>query len=133
MFVPEVDTLLVVHLPGEITRATVRRVVNDNTVLAELTGMPMAKSHNYRLGDLVAARRVRGTFGGEHWQSVETRAVPIIEEKPDAAGAGVEPKDDKPEHPKRDRRRKAAKAGGGDRAVERKATPKPKAKRRSGA
>lgn len=76
MFTPNVGTFLVISLPGETMRAKVDRVVNRNTVLVTL-GQPMAKSHNYRLGDMVACRRTPAKeFGGETWDAIETPPAP---------------------------------------------------------
>ena len=77
-FIPQVDADLTVVLPGETLRAKVRRVVNPDTVVVELTSAPMTRSHTYRKGDIVACQRDRG-LGGEIWVAVEQRrAMPRI-------------------------------------------------------
>jgi hypothetical protein len=76
MFIPSVGSFLVVSLPGETMRAKVDRVVNRNTVLVTL-GQPMAKSHAYRLGEVVACRRTPAReFGNETWDVIEVPRVP---------------------------------------------------------
>jgi hypothetical protein len=73
MFSPRADDNLTVTLPGETMRAKVKRVVDRNTVFVEI-GQPMTRSHNYRLGDLVACRRTPGVLG-ETWQALDDRVL----------------------------------------------------------
>lgn len=76
MFVPAAGSFLVVSLPGEMMRAQVDRVINRNTVLVTI-GQPMAKSHTYRKGDLVACRRTPAPeYASETWNAIETPAQP---------------------------------------------------------
>jgi hypothetical protein len=57
MFIPKEEMLMVVELPGERTRATVEKVIDDNTIIVQLTSMPMAKSHQYRMDQYVRCHR----------------------------------------------------------------------------
>lgn len=68
-FLPKVNEALVVDLPGEKIPATVRRVVSKDMAIVELTNQPLAKSHTYKLRELVPVRRTEGMLG-ETWQAV---------------------------------------------------------------
>lgn len=85
IYTPAAGSYLTICLPGEIMRALVDRVVTRNTVIVTL-GQPMAKSHNYRLGDIVACRRTPAPeFGSETWNAVEiAKAPPEIPPEPRA-------------------------------------------------
>lgn len=72
MFIPTIDTYLTIDLPGEKLRALVRKVLNKNKIVLELTSVPLAKSHAYKKGDLIACKRVQGMFG-EVWEVIESR------------------------------------------------------------
>ncbi len=76
MFVPAIDQLLVVQLPGEALRAPVIKIVDRHTVFVRLDGMPLnpAKSHSYRMGDVVAVRRQIGPLG-QSWQAMDDRVL----------------------------------------------------------
>jgi hypothetical protein len=75
-FIPAIDDLLTVSLPGEILRMPVIRVVDRDTVFCELDGNPLnpSKQHSYRKGDVVAVRRRKGALG-ETWQAVDDRVL----------------------------------------------------------
>jgi hypothetical protein len=86
MFHPAVDTVLTVTLPGEILRAPVVKLWDDDTVIVELTGVPLnpGKTHAYRKGDLVPVQRCRGALG-ESWQAIDERRLygrPVPGEEP---------------------------------------------------
>lgn len=131
-FVPTVGHVLSIQLPGEMVRATVARVVNDDTVICVLNqGIVLAKSHRYRFNDAVSCRRVKNALGQPVWQSVEGRLAhtpppaPKVEEvKKDAATPGLEPQGRKREHSRDDRKRVSAKAGRGGKPVKRPKAPK---------
>lgn len=76
MFVPRVDQLLTVLLPGEILRTQVAKVIDQNTVFVRLDATPLnpSKAHSYRKGDLVAVRRNKGMLG-ECWEAVDDRVL----------------------------------------------------------
>lgn len=76
LFIPAVDQLLVVQLPGETIRAPVVKVVDRHTCFVRLDGMPLnpGKSHSYRLHDIVAVRRQIGPLG-QSWQAVDDRVL----------------------------------------------------------
>jgi hypothetical protein len=81
MYQPAMGSGLTVSLPGETVRATVARVVNRNTVLVELNAplLNPARSHSYRVGDIVYVRRVEDMLGGpngEKWEAVDERRLP---------------------------------------------------------
>jgi hypothetical protein len=67
-----VGSHLVVHLPGEIMRCRVERVVDANSVIVEIDGVPLAKSHHFRKGDKTGARR-RRQDGMDVWEALEDR------------------------------------------------------------
>lgn len=93
-FVPKENSYLTVSLPGELLRAIVIKVVNENSVIAEITTEPLAKSHNYKFRDIVACRRVRGMFG-EDWEVRPKNNISIEElvkqEQEDAAKSRIKP------------------------------------------
>lgn len=73
---PQEDQYLVVQLPGERLRALIRRVVTDDAVIVEITSVPLAKSHTYKRGDIVACRRDSTDFG-DVWESVPDQRISI--------------------------------------------------------
>lgn len=94
-FVPTVDQMLTVTLPGESIRAPVIRIVDIKTVFVKLDSTPLnpAKSHSWRLGDVVAVRRKNGELG-EVWEALDDRVLfarpaevtePPLPEKPKRA------------------------------------------------
>ncbi len=56
-FVPEVGGSLVVYMPGETARCTVNKVISPDSVLVQISSVPMAKTHNFRLDDIIGVRR----------------------------------------------------------------------------
>jgi hypothetical protein len=72
LYMPAVDSHLVVLFPGEIMRCKVHRVVDANRVLVEITGQPMSKTHQYRKGDVTGARR-RIAYGLDSWEALDDR------------------------------------------------------------
>lgn len=92
MWIPGENTELTIRLPGEITRATVTKVVNPNTLIVELTSVPMSKTHNYRFRDLLAVRRKKDYLQNETWEAVEERrSLPSALESASAPSAGPQP------------------------------------------
>ncbi len=73
-----IDSLLTIELPGERTRATVRKVVNPATVIVELTSIPMIKDHNYQQGNFVECNLHNGMFGSV-WKGAH-KMTPVFEE-----------------------------------------------------
>lgn len=149
LFIPAVDSQLTIDLPGERTRATVRRIVDPNTVLVELTTMPMGKSHQYRFKDMVAVRRNRpvdmwAPGSPDSWAVVEERitlpsdipsAPPtqrglVQQEKVHAVVPGLEPRGDRAQH-KRDGSKRPPKSPSNRRESQQRPTP-PKLPRRPG-
>lgn len=60
-----------VNLPSEIVRAEVIEVMSDNEVRVSLTVQaPMAKSHSFKIGDVVSCRRSAGLGGIDRWEAV---------------------------------------------------------------
>jgi hypothetical protein len=92
IFLPKANDQLNVTLPGEILRALVTRVVNQDTVIVEI-GQPMTRSHSFRLGDLVACRRTPGMLG-ETWQAIEDR--PNVPDPVSLAKAAITKPSEKP-------------------------------------
>lgn len=72
MYKPTIDTYLTIDLPGEKLRAVVRKILTPNKVVIELTGCPLAKSHQYKKDDFVACKRTQGIFG-ETWEAIESK------------------------------------------------------------
>ncbi len=75
-FVPTVDQMLIVSLPGEMMRAPVIKLVDHKTVFVKFDTTPLnpAKQHSYRLGDVVAVRRRDGDLGPV-WEAVDDRVL----------------------------------------------------------
>lgn len=122
-FVPQKNAQLIVQLPMERIRATVRRIVNTDMVMVELTASPMAKTHSYKLGDFVPVHRKHDGFA-EVWEAErEMRPQPKLTEETvtDAGPAGKE--EHREQHPRTDGKRKAAKTERGDRSRQRKKAP----------
>lgn len=71
-FIPALETFLTIDLPGEKLRALVKKVLDKNKIILQLTSVPLAKSHNYQKDDFVACKRVQGIFG-EMWEVIESR------------------------------------------------------------
>lgn len=103
-FHPAENGYLIVQLPGERLRAIIKRVVNDNAVIVELTSMPLKGMHNYKRGDFLACRR-KETALGEIWEAVADNKISIeqiVEQEEKAA------KVDKPKK-KKAKKKKAGK------------------------
>lgn len=139
MFMPKVDDLLTIQLPGEKIRATVKRIIDNDAILVELTYMPMAKSHQFKIGDVVACRRVQNVLWGESWVAQIPKPYAILPDltqvKPDAISAGEKPEGDFGKHPRTSsprNKKKKQRADRRDSVLKRKKTPKGKG-RRSGA
>lgn len=66
---------LTVDLGGEAMRCLVRLVVDDDTVVVEITGVCMSKNHPFRQGDFVAAKRSRHMGGHDEWRATSRNAV----------------------------------------------------------
>lgn len=64
--VPKIGQLLSVTLPGEILRAEVVDVIDDDHIVCKIA-QPMAKSHNYQAGQNVRFRRSMGLVR-EFWE-----------------------------------------------------------------
>lgn len=58
MPLPLEGQLLLVELPGERLRATVRKVTSSDYLIVELTDIPLAKSHSYQKGDFVPCEKI---------------------------------------------------------------------------
>lgn len=130
MWIPGENTELTIRLPGEITRATVTKVVDPNTLIVELTSVPMSKTHNYRFRDLLAVRRKKDYLQNETWEAVEERrSLPSALESISAPSAGPQPSGREPQH-KGDDRKRSSKAPSRRRSPVKRAKV-PKTKRRT--
>ncbi len=106
MFVPKEGDFLNIQLPQELIRSVVQRVIDDDTVIVALTvNTPIAKTHSYKRGDFVPAKRQRGMLG-EVWAAVDERQL--------AAAADEE------------RERQAREAAEAERKIEESKAPKPR-------
>lgn len=70
---------ITVDLGGEVMRCPVRRVIDADTALLELTGVPMSRNHSFKQGDFVGARRQHAMSGRDEWKAVDPRIVSEIE------------------------------------------------------
>ncbi|MGO8916221.1 MAG: hypothetical protein ACLQJR_09965 [Stellaceae bacterium] len=75
------NAVITVDLGGERMRCIVRKAVDEDTVILEITGVPMARNHTHKQGDFVGARRQRGLHGGDEWKAVNERVVNEIEQR----------------------------------------------------
>lgn len=66
---------LTVDLGGEAMRCLVRLVIDEDTVVVEITGVCMAKSHALKQGDFVAASRRRDLSGRDQWVAAARSAA----------------------------------------------------------
>ena len=66
---------LTVDLGGEAMRCLVRLVIDEDTVIVEITGICMAKSHAFKQGDFVAANRRRDLSGRDRWVATARSAA----------------------------------------------------------
>lgn len=75
-FVPSVDQMLVVALPGENIRCPVIKLIDHQTCFVKLDSTPFnpAKAHGYRKDDVVAVRRKNGPLG-VIWEAVDDRVL----------------------------------------------------------
>jgi hypothetical protein len=142
--VPQEGLKIVVDLPGERTLAHIRKVVNNDAVVVELTSVLFGKGgHQWRKGDLVAVRRTAHEIDGEIWAAVNDRqlrteelASRLAEEpKPPepavhAPVAGLEPSGNLEQHQGNDGIRPPAKSGGGGKPVKRAKASKKQQRRR---
>ena len=69
---PAVGDQLTVKLPGEILRCVVDSVIDDDRLIVEIASTPMARTHNYRLGDKTGVRR-RMEYGTYFWEALDDR------------------------------------------------------------
>ena len=69
---PAVGSHLTVRLPGEMMRCLVDRVIDEDRVIIEIDGVPMARTHHYRQGDKTGARR-RLEYGAYLWEALDDR------------------------------------------------------------
>ena len=89
MFIPAVDSTMTISLPGEVVRATVKKVVDRDTCLLELAGTPLmhGKTHMHKKGEIVAVERTAGLRGDE-WRVIDEYALRLkAEAAEDAANA----------------------------------------------
>lgn len=73
--------IITVDLGGERMRCVVRKVVDEDTAILEITGVPMSRNHSHKQGEFVGARRQRGMHGGDEWKAVNERIVNEIEQR----------------------------------------------------
>lgn len=101
--VPKEGDYIIVDLPGERTRATVVEMLNEDTMVVELTSIVMGKSHVYRTGHVIPVQRAKSDLDrADKWEVIDEQemrnrehvaavAERAIKEKEDAAGAGQQP------------------------------------------
>lgn len=77
-FVPKAGSFLTILLPGESLRAVVHSVPTPDAVIVEIATEPMAKSHRYKLGEILACRREKTPFG-EDWVVAPMRQRTLAE------------------------------------------------------
>lgn len=70
-----VASWLTVDLGGEAMRCLTRLVVDDDTVVIEVTGVCFTKNHPFRQHDFVAVKRARHMSGRDEWRATSRNAV----------------------------------------------------------
>ena len=104
-FKPKEGARLTLHLPGETISVLVRGVVSDDACVVEIDTIPMSRSHFYRKGQIVAARRgVDELLQTEKWEVVP-------EDELNAAEVSARLRRDEEEREARERARIASEAG----------------------
>ena len=79
LWVPKLNAMLVVELPGERLPTLVRQVVSPDCVIVELDNTPlMTKLHRYEKGDLVPCERINTPLE-TLWRAFRPAATPSIE------------------------------------------------------
>src|SRR5271165_6785941 len=79
-FMPVVDGVVTVSLPGEQICARVKGVVTPDEIVVEIEDTPMARGHTYRKGNLVPCRRVLDDFlKVEKWEAVSEHELSMAE------------------------------------------------------
>lgn len=72
---PDLETQIVVELPGERTFATVKAHGDDGTVVAQLTKPTMTQlGHAYRAGDILTLSPHEDVLRGRMWHPVTPRS-----------------------------------------------------------
>lgn len=66
--------MLAVDLGGERLRAVVRRVVDPDLVVVEVTSIPFTRNHAFRQGDFVPVARNKAMLG-EVWEATARSAI----------------------------------------------------------
>lgn len=74
-YVPKEGETITLDLPDERTRATIKRVISDTALIAELQHYTTSKSHPYRKGDLVAAKFGPLAMNQVGWRAVSEREL----------------------------------------------------------
>jgi len=72
---PQIGDMATVNLPGEVTRAEIRKVVSDKAMIAELLTFTTAKDHAYKKGDLVPFRLKKSGLGQIIWEAIPEREI----------------------------------------------------------
>lgn len=73
-FEPEVGGTLLIDLPGERMLCAVVALADHDRVIVEISGVPMAKSHQYQKGQQVPVER-KMTQLGEVWEAMDERLL----------------------------------------------------------
>lgn len=96
-FIPVVDGMLVVELPGETMRCPIKKVIDANTVIVLIETPPVSRIHSFRFKVEYGARR-RERFGKDFWELqgdtefYEEQRQLVAAAKKAAAGANPVPK-----------------------------------------
>lgn len=114
MFIPVAGEPLTVSLPNEITRATVVRVLNKDTIEADLNlSYPLTRVHGFAFGDRLRFRRAKDVLG-ERWEVAEKapKERPAVVGPPPRVAADDEhdPLPERPVPPQKAKRRSDAEA-----------------------
>lgn len=99
-YLPQVGDMTTVHLPGEITRAEIRKVTSERTMIAELSSFTTAKDHPYKKGDLVPFRLKKNGLNQQIWEAIPEREITEGVRRVEAErAAAAEVESDEPEGP----------------------------------
>ena len=123
MYIPKLNELMTVTLPGEVMRVRVIKSITNNAVMIQIETEPMAKlSHSYKNGDILGCMRKK-TMMGEEWNIVSDKE--IIRERDNAIAEREIQENRKQQHQRVDAKRKIpAKASSSNSPIKRKKTPK---------
>lgn len=75
-YTPQIDDVVTVSLPGEVTRARIVKLVSRTAAIVQLIGFTTAtKSHDYRKDDLVPVQYGKTNMNLMGWRAVSEKEL----------------------------------------------------------